>query len=357
MILLFTSNTRGGIVQLSLQVLHTCIEIGFYVKLMVPIETVEGIPISLKQFCIGYTKPKKLLKSEFADICNVFTKENPEVIWFMDEGVISKFAILKCISNATVLMTIHDIVQHPAHMNLRKMLVGIVKMGLRRRVFKKVGKLLLFSDYSAKGFMARYPAFGTKVVKSTLGAHVPIAAGSKPTELNLENTQRFLLFFGRIDKYKGLEILLEAYVSSELMGNPELVVAGSGKLTKREAMLAGSRGILLINRFIDDGEMIYLMENCEAVVLPYKEVTQSGVLPMAYHFGKPVIISSTPGLTEHVTDGKTGHVFSKPEELVKILKDYYDINYKSVMKHDINEYYNKEMNWGRNIKAKLKELK
>lgn len=356
MILLFTSNTKGGIVQFSLQVLHSCIELGFDVKLMVPNEVLEIIPVSQQPFCIGYSKPGTLLKSAFKNICEVFARENPKIIWFLDEGVVSKYSILRNKQKAAVIITVHDIVQHPSRMNLRKIAVEILKNGLRRKVFSKVNRVLLFSDYSHRKFKARYTSFDNKVIKSTLGAHVPIAISTKPKELDLKNKNRFILFFGRIDKYKGLEILLKAYNSSELKGNPDLVIAGSGKLTMRESILAGNPGILLLNRYIDDGEMIYLMENCEAVVLPYKEVTQSGVLPMAYHFGNPVIISCLPGLKENVVEGKTGHIFSKIDELVAILNNYAITNYKFEMRNDIKEYYNREMNWERNIKAIYEEF-
>lgn len=66
---------------------------------------------------------------------------------------------------------------------------------------------------------------------------------------------------------------------------------------------------MLIKRFITDEEMVWLMQHTKAVVVPYIEASQSGVVPIAYHFGKPVISSNLPGLVENIVPDKTGIIF------------------------------------------------
>lgn len=118
---------------------------------------------------------------------------------------------------------------------------------------------------------------------------------------------RFALFVGRLMPYKGLDVLLEAY---DTLAEPgPLVIAGSGNLTPRECALLrklANRPVRFVNSWMPDSEMAALVGACRFVVLPYRSATQSGVIPLAYAFGKPAVASNTAGLTEQVIDGKTG---------------------------------------------------
>ena len=356
MILLITSNKKGGIVQFSTQILFTCIELGHEAKLMLPMEAIINIPDMFRPLCIGYEKQNGIMNMKPSGVEDALKKINPDIIWFMDEGVVSKHIALMYKGDSLMMMTIHDIVPHLQYFNIRQWVREIIKKCLRRKVFRKLTKILLLSENSRKEFINRYPTYGSKALKMTLGAHVPFSNPEKPPEVKSIELNRYLLFFGRIDKYKGLDLLLDAYKTSGLSDNMSLVAAGDGQLTKKENMLSKQPGILLINRFIGDKEMIYLLENCEAVVLPYREITQSGVLSMAYHFNKPVIVSSLPGLVEFVKEGKTGHIFRGPENLANILKDYGEHNFGLIMEEDIRKLYEAEMNWSKNVKNLLKEL-
>ncbi|MBN2521824.1 MAG: glycosyltransferase family 4 protein [Bacteroidales bacterium] len=356
MILLFTSNVRGGILQFSLKVLNTLRDIDVESVLFVPEEAYANFDAQSKQHCRMYKKPRKLLKNQITDIIEAFAGLKPVIVWFMDEGVVSKYVALNCNIKATILMTVHDILPHPSHINPRSLIVELVKKSLRQKVFEKIDKVILLSEFGVNKFSVKYAQFEEKAMKLTLGAHVPDVPARKPPEMMSGDDNRYFLFFGRIDKYKGLGTLLAAYVDSDLRGKPKLIVAGSGKLTKRENRMAYQTGITLINRFVDDDEMVYLIQNCDAVVLPYIEITQTGILPLAYHFNRPVIISSLPGLVEFVDDGNTGHIFTGAKELTGILEDYSRLDYKNTMAKNISRYYEKEMNWQDNIKSILKEI-
>ncbi len=119
---------------------------------------------------------------------------------------------------------------------------------------------------------------------------------------NRENVR--FLFFGRIQKYKGIEYLLAA--QNELFKTrerAELVIAGSGTLPEIPTI---PESTIIINRFIADAEVRGLFEQCDIVVLPYIEATQTGVIPLAYYFGKPVICTRVGALAEMVIDGTSG---------------------------------------------------
>jgi glycosyltransferase involved in cell wall biosynthesis len=119
-------------------------------------------------------------------------------------------------------------------------------------------------------------------------------------------SQREILYFGRIEEYKGLEVLVEAFrgIRRQLPGW-RLIIAGSGALPPK-FFESRADAIQVLNRYISDREAAQLMHNAAIVVLPYKSATQSGVAALAQAFGRPIIASEVGGLKEMVIDGKTG---------------------------------------------------
>jgi glycosyltransferase involved in cell wall biosynthesis len=117
-----------------------------------------------------------------------------------------------------------------------------------------------------------------------------------------------LLFMGRIYKYKGLSLLLDAI---ELLRNEgirvELGVAGAGDIESERARLA-QIGAEVINRWLDDSEIAPLLARHDAMALPYIEASQSGVAAVAFGSCMPVIAMPSGGLAEQVIEGRSGTV-------------------------------------------------
>lgn len=120
------------------------------------------------------------------------------------------------------------------------------------------------------------------------------------------------LFFGRIEKYKGVPVLIDAYLKlHSQLGNTELVIAGKGDLECPHVDLS-TNCISIINRYISDDEICRLFEDDKViVVLPYLSASQSGVVSIAVEFGNIVICSDTGGLREQLLDGHVG-IFVRP---------------------------------------------
>jgi glycosyltransferase involved in cell wall biosynthesis len=117
-----------------------------------------------------------------------------------------------------------------------------------------------------------------------------------------------VLFFGAISPYKGLGVLLSA-MEIVRRSHPEvtLVVAGGGDTTPYAAALERLADSVECHLHrIDDGDVAALFLGVDYVVLPYIEASQSGVIPLAYSFGKPVVASAIGGIPEQVEDGVTG---------------------------------------------------
>jgi glycosyltransferase involved in cell wall biosynthesis len=118
--------------------------------------------------------------------------------------------------------------------------------------------------------------------------------------------EKRILYFGRIEPYKGLDVLLDAYGRlRKFLPDWSLTIAGVGALPVR--LLRGQGpGIRIINRYVRDLEVARLMQRARFVVVPYLEATQSAVIATAFGFGRPVIATDVGGLKEMVIHGKNG---------------------------------------------------
>lgn len=136
--------------------------------------------------------------------------------------------------------------------------------------------------------------------------------------LELDERPRYMLFFGLIRDYKGLDLLLKAYADSRFRSmNVRLIVAGefysgSEKYLELEKELGLEGMIVWKSDFVPDSEVRYCFGAADIIVQPYKSATQSGVTQIAYHFEKPMLVTDVGGLAEIVPDGKVGYVV-KPE--------------------------------------------
>ncbi len=140
--------------------------------------------------------------------------------------------------------------------------------------------------------------------------------------LGLDPGQRYMLFFGLIRDYKGLDLLLKAYADSRFRKmNVRLIVAGefysgSEKYLEMQKQLGLDDMIVWKSDFVPDSEVRYYFGVADIIVQPYKSATQSGVTQIAYHFEKPMLVTDVGGLAEIVPDGKVGYVVSPDEHSI-----------------------------------------
>jgi glycosyltransferase involved in cell wall biosynthesis len=140
--------------------------------------------------------------------------------------------------------------------------------------------------------------------------------------LNIAAEQPVILFFGFIRKYKGLDILLQAMaLLKQQMPLLKLVIAGEFYEDQKEYEAQidnlGIRDQLLLHtHFIADSEIKYYLCAADLVVQPYRNATQSGVTPLAYHFEIPMLVTNVGGLAAMVPDNKVGLVASPDAESI-----------------------------------------
>jgi len=135
------------------------------------------------------------------------------------------------------------------------------------------------------------------------------------------------LFFGRLERYKGVDHLLSAVATLDGQPReaPKLVLAGPGELGTLWTRPLPP-GVEVHSGLVGDEEALDLFRRCGLVVLPYRDATQSAVIGHAYYFRKPVIVTRTGALPEYVVEGETGWVIppGDPEALADALKDALD---------------------------------
>jgi glycosyltransferase involved in cell wall biosynthesis len=148
--------------------------------------------------------------------------------------------------------------------------------------------------------------------------------------LGLPINDKIVLFFGFIRKYKGLDILLEAMSQPAIkQSGIKLLVAGEFYEDRKsyDEIIASKNlasQLILKTDFIQDSEVRYYLSSADFVIQPYRNATQSGVTPLAYHFEKPMLVTNVGGLPDLVPDGKVGLVSEPNAQSIanKILQLY-----------------------------------
>lgn len=160
----------------------------------------------------------------------------------------------------------------------------------------------------------------------------PIPKKDARKNLGIGEADKVLLFFGFIRKYKGLDILLKAMADKRIKSaGIKLLIAGEFYEDKKEYMdLIDNLGIrdalILHTDFIPDRLVRDYLCAADAVVQPYRNATQSGVTPLAYHFEKPMIVSNVGGLPKIVEHEKAGLVTEPtPEAMADAILYFYQL--------------------------------
>jgi D-inositol-3-phosphate glycosyltransferase len=150
--------------------------------------------------------------------------------------------------------------------------------------------------------------------------------------LGLDPALNYILFFGIIRDYKGLDLLLEAFAALDRQQlNVKLLVAGEyySNEEKYQQLIKDlnlEKDAIVVNKFIKDSEVGRYFCAADIVAQPYKNATQSGVTQIAYHFETPILVTNVGGLPEMVPDGKVGYVVEKNAgAIAKALSDFYSL--------------------------------
>lgn len=162
--------------------------------------------------------------------------------------------------------------------------------------------------------------------------------------LQLDPHFKYVLFFGFIRGYKGLDLLLEAFADKRLKDlGVKLVVAGEFYGSPKPYMdqidsLKIADRVVLKTDYIPDEEVNRYFRACDIVAQPYKSATQSGVTQIAFHFEKPMLVTNVGGLPEIVPNGKIGYVVEpNAQQIADALVAYYQEDKEATFIENVKE--------------------
>ena len=151
--------------------------------------------------------------------------------------------------------------------------------------------------------------------------------------LHLQPEKQYMLFFGLVRAYKGLDLLLDAFGKvKDQLPNLQLIIAGEfyEDEDKYRTQIASNQltdRVIIKNEFIADADLRKYFGAADLIVQPYKSATQSGVTQVAFHFEKPMLVTNVGGLGEIVHDHKMGYaVDPNAQAIAEALTDYYTQN-------------------------------
>lgn len=279
-----------------------------------------------------------------------------DVVHFLTSEVPYSSTIIGLSKKYKVFFTVHDLHPHEAkkvfykqfrhkmlYRNLAKTRLGVNNMITNSRSQEEELKAMFPKKHI---FFHEFPSLiNNSIVKGTL----------KPKEL--DGIENYVLFFGRIEQYKGVDLAYRAFTTDIELKRKTLVIAGSGEIYF-PVDAAKSRNVIIINRYIKDEEVAWLFNHAKLTLYPYISATQSGVLSVSCYFAKPIIASDVPffrsvSKNKLGVNFKVGDMNDMIEKLKRLLasdlstiairaKDYYTMNYsKESIKQSLLAIYSK----------------
>ena len=226
-------------------------------------------------------------------------KFNPDVIHYQGTHLWFDLA-LPLLRRYPLVFTVHDIRPHPGDRLSQKTPQWIENFARRQ-----AAELIVHTQYTRNLLLREWPRAAEK---TSVIPHIQI--GEAPSFSKVQEDEKLILFFGRIWEYKGLEYLIRAEpLITAKVPDARFLIAGEGEdFAPYRRMMVHPDRFLVHNEYIPEDRAADYFHRASVVVLPYIEASQSGVIPMAYSAGKPVVATDVGGLPEMVENGRTGYL-------------------------------------------------
>ncbi len=302
------------------------------------------------------------LKLVFSQFKKTLLKYEPDIVHFT--GYHPLFIILSSYLNKKripSIYTIHDAKRHPYKKNFVKNIRDriIFNKFLNQHLINLSTNIVALSSYVAGQIKALYKADAVVIPLSQDVKRYNFIDYDIICKENNSNEESIkLLFFGSVSYYKGVDDLIKA---AEILKQNDvkfkLTIAGKSDGYDLKIPDSVKSEISYLNRFIKEEETPCLFYNSDVVIQPYLEASQSGVLPLAFSFKKPVISTNLGSFTEIIEDGINGFTVNSksPREIADL------IVYLSKNKHLISELsegayktYVDKLSWPQLIKKYIK---
>ena len=190
-----------------------------------------------------------------------------------------------------LLLTAHDIIPREPRPG---------QVAAQRRLYERFDAIVVHSEHGRLRLTGELGVDPGRVHVIPHGAFAHLAQGPVEQPPPFETDSPVVLCFGLMRPYKGIDVLLEAWRGIQ---GAELWIAGMPRMDIAPLIAAAPPGVRFVPRFIGDGELPAYFRRADLVVLPYREIDQSGVLFTALAFGKPLLLSDVGGFPEAAATG------------------------------------------------------
>lgn len=283
----------------------------------------SGFGTNDADFCIHTLNPFNWIK-----VAGRIKKQKPELIilqWWHPYFAPCFWSICKLLRREKILFVCHNVFPHerfPLDRLLTKWTLGCGRYFITQS--KMDARDLLSVKHDAVYRVTPHPTYGMFCKQG-------MSMQKAREQLQIDQGQRALLFFGFVRKYKGLQYLLEAMkLLKERDFKVQLWVVGDFGEDKDEYVEQIRRfeigdQVQMVEGYVPDDEVEKYFAASDLVVLPYLSATQSGIVQIAFGFEKPVLVTEVGGLPDVVTNGKTGYVVEprSAEMIAEAIMDYY----------------------------------
>lgn len=268
-----------------------------------------------------------------AKIKQIRREVKPDVVHFLT-GDFTLALYIRLFSDSSFYYTVHDLHPHEIYVQRIKDRIIHTMIVTGYKVCRDEIKHLTTSSKKQldelkniyEGRHIEYTCFPTLVNED-------IIKGGKNVQ-ELIGVDKYVLFFGNVDKYKGVDLLIEAFLKTDAKNGIKLVIAGRWSVAKNKT----NRDVIFIDRFIDDRELRNLFENSLFVVYPYMSATMSGVLSLAFYFRKRMLLSDVPFFKQYATSETFFFKACDSDDLKKKLEMMLHLP-KDVSEHDSYSHF------------------
>jgi len=248
------------------------------------------------------TSRRKVLQNIFNPwhyrrLINAVCTFHPDVIWFPHEHF-WRIPLACLLKQYHFVFTIHDVIRHLGEEASR------LHLAKRACVLNEASRVIVLSRVGKQELAHQMDSEKIEVIPhGSFPFHIEGSSRILPPPPN----NKTALFAGRIREYKGVRILLEAFrIVQGSIPDAKLVIAGSGDISAYQELIQGSKNLVIINHYLTEQELFDLYSQCDFVVAPYIDGSQSGVIPLALTNGRAVIATNVGGLPDQFTPGSSG---------------------------------------------------
>jgi glycosyltransferase involved in cell wall biosynthesis len=280
-------------------------------------------------------------------VLSIYIRVKPEACYFISAHPLNPvalvlFRLFAKFSNPQVKLFshIHDVKPHAATKNY-----ALIDLFQSWQIARS-DLLVVYGHTLKQMLMTRFKIKPERVLVSWHGVN---RVNDSKYHQNSSNSLKYITLSGRLDKYKGIDLFLDAArYFQEHHADIRFVLAGRGDLSEYQDRIDSLTNLTIVNRFLSNDEVDELMIQSFAVLLPYIDASQSGVIPIAYYNGCPVIVSDVGGLREAVIEGETGYVFERGnlsqaiERIEAVVKNH---ELRDTLGKNCFEHYQSNLRW------------